>query len=70
MATVSRLTVPFQYAWRFHYGDDPTSPPECGPGTCKFPINLQDQPICEVKKMKNSVLLSSGRVATYAINCA
>ena len=27
-----RTTVPFQYAWRFHYGDDPSSPPGSGPG--------------------------------------
>ena len=23
----SRTVVPFQYGWRFHYGDDPSSPP-------------------------------------------
>eukprot|EP00729_Bicosta_minor_P006668 gene6668-7892_t len=27
-AHAQRTTVPFQYAWRFHYGDDPSSPPE------------------------------------------
>ena len=25
-----RDTLSFQYAWRFHYGDDPSSPPESG----------------------------------------
>ena len=35
-------TVPFQYAWRFHYGDDPSSPPESGPGTAEFTQDLQD----------------------------
>lgn len=43
----TRLTVPFNYAWRFHYGDDPTSPPGAGPGTCAFETDLQDFPICD-----------------------
>ena len=31
-SNVGRVVVPFGYAWRFHYGDDPTSPP--GAGAC------------------------------------
>jgi hypothetical protein len=44
----SRYTVPFQYGWRFHYGDDPSSPPLSGPGHCStaFEKNLQDYSIC------------------------
>ena len=44
-----RTVVPFQYAWRFHYGDDPSSPPEAGPGHCStaFEESLQDYSICE-----------------------
>ena len=43
----TRLTIPFNYAWRFHYGDDPTSPPGAGPGTCAFETDLQDFLICD-----------------------
>lgn len=43
----TRTVVPFNYAWRFHYGDDPTSPPESGPGTCSFETDLQDHLLCE-----------------------
>ena len=32
-AAAGRTAVPFGYAWRFHYGDDPSSPPDSGPGT-------------------------------------
>ena len=39
-AAAGRTTVPFQYAWRFHYGDDPSSPPESGPGTAVFETDL------------------------------
>ena len=41
-ATAGRTAVPFGYAWRFHYGDDPSSPPGSGPGTCAFEEDLQD----------------------------
>ena len=43
----SRYIVPFQYGWRFHYGDDPSSPPLSGPGHCStaFEKNLQDESI-------------------------
>ena len=45
-APLSRTVVPFQYAWRFHYGDDPSSPPECGPGTCAFTEDLSGFALC------------------------
>ena len=43
----ARSVVPFQYGWRFHYGDDPSSPPLAGPGHCStaFDKNLQDYDI-------------------------
>ena len=46
---VSRTIVPFQYGWRFHYGDDPTSPPLSGPGYCStaFETNLNDYNVCD-----------------------
>ena len=46
-APLSRVTVPFQYNWRFHYGDDPSSPPGAGPGSCSsaFEDDLADRPI-------------------------
>ena len=43
----ARSTIPFQYAWRFHYGDDPTSLPGAGPGTCAFDEDLQDFQLCD-----------------------
>ena len=45
----SRTVVPFQYGWRFHYGDDPSSPPLSGPGSCStaFEEDLQDYEICD-----------------------
>ena len=45
----ARSVVPFQYGWRFHYGDDPSSPPLAGPGHCStaFDKNLQDYDICD-----------------------
>ena len=45
----SRTIVPFQYGWRFHYGDDPTSPPLAGPGHCStaFETNLNDYNVCD-----------------------
>jgi len=44
-----RTVVPFQYAWKFHYGDDPTSLPDSGPGSClvAFEEDLQDYGICQ-----------------------
>ena len=45
-ASASRVSLTFNYAWRFHYGDDPSSPPDSGPGTCTFEEDLQDLPIC------------------------
>ena len=44
-----RFVVPFQYGWRFHYGDDPSSPPLAGPGHCStaFDKDLQDYNICD-----------------------
>lgn len=45
MKTSSRTIVPFQYAWRFHYGDD--GPPRSGPGTCAFEVDLRDRPLCD-----------------------
>ena len=47
VAAAQRTTVPFQYAWRFHYGDDPTSPPGSGPGTGVFETDLANYSICE-----------------------
>jgi hypothetical protein len=49
VASAARSTLPFQYGWRFHYGDDPTSPPESGPGSCSgaFEKDLQDYPLCD-----------------------
>eukprot|EP00756_Hemistasia_phaeocysticola_P022968 Hpha_TRINITY_DN15865_c4_g5::TRINITY_DN15865_c4_g5_i1::g.188348::m.188348/K01190/lacZ; beta-galactosidase len=48
-AAPGRTVVPFGYAWRFHYGDDPSSPPESGPKSCStaFETSLQDYSICE-----------------------
>ncbi len=47
-APAPRTVVPFNYGWRFHYGDDPSSPPESGPGRCgaAFPTSLQDHAVC------------------------
>eukprot|EP01052_Picozoa_sp_SAG31_P032946 SAG31_NODE_3665_length_4008_cov_1.196726_3_plen_125_part_00 len=45
-AITERAIVPFQYAWRFHYGDDPSSPPESGPGTAEFE-SLAGFPVCD-----------------------
>ena len=44
-----RVSVPFQYGWRFHYGDDPSSPPLSGPGHCSsaFENSLNDYEICD-----------------------
>ena len=48
IAAIPAVIVPFQYAWRFHYGDDPTSPPGAGPGTCAFEEeDLQDYALCD-----------------------
>jgi hypothetical protein len=44
---VGAVTVPFQYAWRFHYGDDPSSPPESGPGTGVFEEDLHGYELCD-----------------------
>ena len=47
-APLGRVVVPFQYNWRFHFGDDPSSPPGAGPGSCSsaFEDDLADRPIC------------------------
>ena len=39
-AFAGRTTLPFNNAWRFLYGDDPSSPPGAGPGTCAFEEDL------------------------------
>lgn len=46
-AASQRTTVPFQYAWRFHFGDDPSSPPESGPGTMHFDTDLANYSKCQ-----------------------
>ena len=47
IVALAATRYPFQYAWRFHYGDDPSSPPESGPGTCDFEDDLQDYDLCD-----------------------
>jgi hypothetical protein len=41
--------VPFGYAWRFHYGDDPSSPPDSGPGgsQSEFDEDLDGFALCD-----------------------
>ena len=48
MSKLERTTIPFNYAWRFHYGDDPSSPPGSGPGTAIFPDRLRNYSKCKV----------------------
>ena len=45
----ARTTIPFQYAWRFHYGDDPSSPPDSGPGgsQSEFDEDLDGFALCD-----------------------
>ena len=47
-SSVKRTIVPFSYGWRFHYGDDHSSPPGDGPGSCNdaFDVNLHDVGVC------------------------
>ena len=47
--SVERTIVPFSYGWRFHYGDDHSSPPGDGPGGCNdaFDVNLANVGVCQ-----------------------
>ena len=47
-SALGRVIVPFQYAWRFHYGDDPSSGPRDGPGAMQsaFEIDLANYSLC------------------------
>ena len=66
-----RTTVPFQYAWRFHYGDDPSSPPGSGPGTAVFETDLANYSVCEgMEHAPNRFSLKDCRLAcSYDPNC-
>ena len=70
-AVSGRTTVPFQYAWRFHYGDDPSSPPGSGPGTAVFDTDLTGFSICEgMEHAPNRFSLKDCRLAcSYDPNC-
>ena len=66
-----RAAVPFQYAWRFHYGDDPSSPPGSGPGTAVFEQDLANYSVCEgMEHAPNRFSLKDCRIAcSYDPNC-
>ena len=66
-----RVTLPFQYAWRFHYGDDPSSPPQSGPGTAVFEDDLSNYTVCEgMEHAPNRFSLKDCRLAcAYDPNC-
>jgi hypothetical protein len=60
----ARTTTPFQYAWRFHYGDDPTSPPGSGPGTGVWPTSLANYSVCDgMEHSTNRFSLKDCRIA-------
>jgi hypothetical protein len=64
VAPAARTTVPFQYAWRFHYGDDPSSPPGSGPGTAVFTKSLANYSVCEgMERSTNRFSLKDCRIA-------
>ena len=48
ISALARVSIPFQYAWRFHYGDDPSSGPRDGPGAVQsaFEIDLANYTLC------------------------
>jgi hypothetical protein len=69
-----RVVLPFGYAWRFHYGDDPTSPPGAGPGhasTTAFPEDLTGYPLCDgIEHAPNRFSLKDCRLAcAYDPSC-
>ena len=70
-AQSTRQVVPFQYAWRFHYGDDPSSPPESGPGTAVWDEDLTGYNLCEgIEHAPNRFSLKDCRLAcAYDPNC-
>jgi hypothetical protein len=70
-AAAQRTTIPFQYGWRFHYGDDPSSPPGSGPGTGVFPTDLANYSVCEgMEDSTNRFSLKDCRIAcAYDPNC-
>lgn len=37
-SSVQRVVVPFSYGWRFHYGDDPSAPPQDGTRSRAFDL--------------------------------
>jgi hypothetical protein len=65
-----RIVVPFQYAWRFHYGDDPSSLPESGPGTAVFE-DLANYTLCQgIEHAPNRASLKDcGMSCAYDPNC-
>ena len=74
VAAAARIDVPFGYAWRFHYGDDPTSPPDAGPddaSTTAFPEDLTGYPLCDgIEHAPNRFSLKDCRLAcAYDPNC-
>ena len=66
-----RTVVPFQYAWRFHYGDDPSSPPGSGPGTAVWEEDLADYNLCDgMEHNPNRFSPKDCRIAcSYDPNC-
>ena len=70
-AAAGRATIHFQYAWRFHYGDDPSSPPGSGPGTAIFETSLANYSVCEgMEHAPNRFSLKDCRIAcSYDPNC-
>lgn len=70
-ATPGRTVIPFQYAWRFHYGDDPSSPPESGPGTAVWVDDLANYSLCEgIEHAPNRFSLKDCRLAcAYDPHC-
>ena len=71
MAAAERTTVPFGYAWRFHYGDDPSSPAGSGPGTAIWTQDLANYSVCEgMEHAPNRFSLKDCRLAcSYDPNC-
>ena len=66
-----RTTISFNYAWRFHYGDDPSSPPGSGPGTAVFETDLANYSRCDgVEHAPNRFSMKDCRLAcAYDPNC-